>query len=124
MTDRIHIKMWDEIIQLDLEYDCYKGEEITDEQIKALGRFVSHPEWIDAAKECIEEYCKKCALEKGDVVMNVKDCIIPEAVFVKRESKCPRVAIMCKFRYDPEHGLAMVFNHEGTVSVGIQDIII
>ena len=31
---------------------------------------------------------------------------------------------MCKYRYDPEHGLAVVFSHEGKVSVGIQDIIL
>ena len=28
---------------------------------------------------------------------------------------------MCKFRYDVEHGLAVVFASDGTVSVGGQD---
>lgn len=124
MTDIIHICFWNKIIQLPLEFDCYKGEEITEEQIKALGRFVAHPEWIRSSKNSVQEFCNKCALGKGEESRKVEECIIPEAVYVKRDDKCPRVAILCKFRYDLEHGLAMVFDYEGAVHVGIQDIII
>ena len=31
---------------------------------------------------------------------------------------------MCKYRYDEEHGLAVVFYSEGKVTVGDQDIIL
>ena len=35
-----------------------------------------------------------------------------------------KVAVMCNYKFDPEHGLAIIFTHEGKVTVGSQDIIL
>ena len=32
--------------------------------------------------------------------------------------------MMCKYKYDPEHGMAIVYSADGKVTVGIQDIIL
>jgi len=34
------------------------------------------------------------------------------------------VAIMCKYKYDIEHGIAIVFFSDGKIEVGTQDIIL
>jgi hypothetical protein len=48
----------------------------------------------------------------------------PDYLLVKRDKEKPRIALMCKCRYEPEHGLTVVFTSEGDVDVGIQDIIL
>ena len=55
---------------------------------------------------------------------NIFTYVKPVNIFVKHEEVNPRVAIMCKYRYDMEHGLAVVFMHDEKIIVGNEDIII
>ena len=55
---------------------------------------------------------------------NIFSYIKPECLFVKRDKENPRIAMICKYRYDLEHGLAVVFSSDGEVTVGMQDIIL
>lgn len=32
--------------------------------------------------------------------------------------------LMCDFRFDPEHGIAVAFNKKGPVSIGAQDLVL
>ena len=111
---------------MNVVYDCYSGESVTQEQFNALDKFISSPKWIANAKKDVEKHCKKQVMhddanQKKD---NIFSYIKPEAVFIKRDKTKPRVALMCKYRYDPEHGLAVVFDTNGKVTVGAQDIIL
>ena len=54
---------------------------------------------------------------------NILSYVKPEYIFVKREDN-PRILILCKYRYDLEHGLAIVFSPDGSIVVGPQDIIL
>lgn len=126
MINMLNIKIWGREISLNVEYDCYDGEKITPKQIEAVERFCGNLFWVDRAKKDVVKYCK--AEVEGDDENKKKDNIFsyvkPEALFVKRDDEKSRVAIMCKYRYDPEHGLAIVFDSKGNVTVGMQDIII
>ena len=55
---------------------------------------------------------------------NIFSYIKPDYLLIKRDAENPRVAMMCKYRYEPEHGLTVVFPHDGQIVVGIQDIIL
>ena len=55
---------------------------------------------------------------------NIFSYVKPDYLFVKNETKYHKVALMCKYRYDEEHGLTVVFDSEGKVTVGDQDIIL
>ena len=126
LTESLKITIWDRVFSLPVEYDCYKGEEVTEAQISALEAFASHEDWIHMAKSQVEAYCKEQVMEdsQNEKKENIFSYIKPEAIFVKRDADHPRVALMCKYRYDSEHGLAVVFSSDGTVTVGIQDIIL
>ena len=83
-------------------------------------------EWLDKAKIAVEKYCKDsvmadCENTKKD---NPFSYVKPEFLFVHRDKKRPRVLLVCKYRYDIEHGLAVVFFTDGDISVGPQDIIL
>lgn len=109
-----------------VEYDCYADEEVTEKQLRAVENFANCPEQINSSKEKVEAFCHDQLIaddgneNKGNIFTYVK----PEYVFVKRDSFSPRVALMCRYRYDPEHGLAVVFQQDGNIVVGLQDIIL
>ena len=126
MIKTIKLTIWEREFELPIEYDCYKGEEITKEQFASAEGFASHQEWIDSSKKDVEEFCKEKVSEDEENLKkdNVFSYIKPEYLFIKRDENHPRVAIMCKYRYDPEHGVAIVFSDKGVISVGPQDIIL
>ena len=107
-------------------YDCYEGETPTPSQIDALERLPSHLDWIEKSKDLVEAFCKERVADDDDNQKkdNIFSYIIPETIFVKRDEYHPRLALLCRYRYDLEHGLAVVFSQDGRIVVGAQDIIL
>lgn len=126
MIDEINAMIWRREFSLPVEYDCYEGEEVTKAQIRALKNFQAHTEWIEQSKSIVEDYCREQVMSDDENAEkdNIFSYIKPECIFVKRDKDNPRIALMCKYRYDLEHGLAVVFSSDGEVTVGIQDIIL
>lgn len=126
MIESLEVSIWGRSFTLPVEYDCYEGEEVTKSQIQALKRFKSHTEWIAQSKSIVEEYCREQVMsdDKNAKKDNIFSYIKPECLFVKRDKENPRIAMMCKYRYDLEHGLAVVFSSDGEVTVGMHDIIL
>lgn len=120
------IEIWDRKFSLKVEYDCYAGETITKQQTEAFKNFYNHPEWIKNAKTEVMDFCKDQVAKDDDIQNkdNIFGFIKPTGIFVKRDDWYPRVAIMCNYRCDPEHGLAIVFDEYGDVVIGPQDIIL
>jgi len=126
MIDELELTIWGRKFLLPIVYECYVGESVTENQISALELFVRHLDWIEKSKVDIVNYCKDKVLEdeENDKKDNIFSYIKPEQLFIKHDLENPRIAMMCKYRYDPEHGLAVVFSSEGEVIVGTQDIIL
>lgn len=126
MIKELTVTIWERKIDLPIVYDSLSDNIVTDEQIEAIDNFAKHLEWIELSKSKVEDYCKEALYEDDDNEKkdNIFSYIKPERLYVKREKEYPRIALMCKYRYDPEHGLAVVFSHDGEVEVGIQDIIL
>lgn len=125
----VDILIWGREFSLQVDYDCYTGESVTDEQAKTLEHFLSRKDrkdLMDIAKTAVEEYCKEQVAEDIDNTKkdNVFSYVKPESIYVTRDDPGPKVAIMCAYRYDPEHGLAVVFSPDDTVSVDVQDIVL
>lgn len=120
------IIIWGREFSLPIVYDTLKDGKILEEQLEAINTFLENSEWIENAKSVVVDYCREDFMDddNNDKKDNIFSYIKPERIYVKHERDCPRVAIMCKYRYDPEHGLAVVFSSTGEVTVGIQDIII
>lgn len=126
MIKAVKIPVWGRDFDLPVEYEYYASEVETDAQVNAIKEFLFHEDWIDAAKEEVENYCRSAVLEdeENGKKDNVFSYIKPDFLFVKRDAEKPRIALMCNYRYDLEHGLAIVFSHDGRITVGIQDIIL
>lgn len=126
MIENVTAAFWGREFTLPVEYDCYEGETITDKQIQTMDSFSENLKWIDESKDQVEAYCKEAVMKDAD--NNKKDNIFsylkPESLFVKRTRLEPRVALMLKYRYDPDHGLAVIFTLDGKVTIGKQDLIL
>jgi hypothetical protein len=118
--------IWGRHFTIPVVCDCYSGESVTQEQTEALKAFTSHLDWIEKAKKQVEAHCRERVSEDDDNRKkdNIFSYVKPESIFIKRDKHHPRVALMCKYRYDPEHGLAVVFASDGGITVGSQDIIL
>ena len=126
MIKTLNVEIWGRRFSLNVEYDCYVGEEITSEQIEAVERLNANTSWFNKVKDDVVKYCKieVDGDDKNQNKDNIFSYIKPEAVFVKRDTQKSRIALMCKYRYDPEHGLAIVFDRNGNVTIGPQDVIL
>lgn len=125
MIDKLSVSIWGRDFELPVNYNCYEGEIVAEEQIQLFNKFVEHSEWIKKSKDIVEDYCKQQVLddEENQKKDNIFSYIKPMSVFVKHVKK-PRIALICRYRYDEEHGLAIVFDKEGNITVGSEDIIL
>ena len=125
MIKKVDMNIWGRDFDLKVEFDCYRGEKVTKSQEEALKKIIKNIDLINKSKKMLEKYCEKRVYvdnenQKKD---NVFSYIKPDYIFVKREDK-PRVAIMCKYKYDMEHGLAIVFEDSGNITIELQDEIL
>ncbi len=125
MIKKIDMNIWGRDFDLKVEFDCYRGEKVTKSQEEALKKIIKNIDLINKSKKMLEKYCEKSvyADNENQKKDNVFSYIKPDYIFVKREDK-PRVAIMCKYKYDMEHGLAIVFEDSGNITIELQDEIL
>jgi len=125
LINQLDINIWDRQFSLPFEYDCYDGEAVTTEQVSAWEKFLAHPKWIDEAKAIVEAHCKEAVSEdeNNQKKDNIFSYVKPVSFFITREKAGARVAMICNYRYDPEHGLAIVFSHNGEIKVDNQDML-
>jgi len=119
----LSIKIWNRDFDLKVLYDCYAGEDVLDEQKEALKQFSSDKKTIEASKEKVEKYCLSQNKNEigADEIDNIFKYVMPESIFVKRDC---RVAIMCQYKFDAEHGIAVIFKDGKFKEVGSQETIL
>lgn len=118
--------IWGRELDIKVVYDCYDNEEVIDNQVKAYQEFVKNSENIfnDVYKQ-LEMYCKENYKEQFEESFdNIFKYIMPKTLYIKRSLEDRIVAILCNFKFDIEHGLAVVIKNEEIVNIGNQDIIL
>lgn len=122
---KVKINIWERDFELNVEYDCYPGEEILPAQKEAIEKFLDLST-IKESREKVEKYCLENNGEEigTDKIINIFKYVMPKYLFVKRNEKKHIVAIMCNYKFDNDNGIAVVFENEKFVAVGDQDIIL
>lgn len=120
--------VWGRDKELSINYDVYSNEKVTDKQKAAAKEILSNKEFFKEAKSALERYCKDDIKNDPDNKANMDNIfsyINPKSIYVtrEREGKDPIVGLMCNYRYDPEHGLVVMYK-DGKYIVGMQDIIL
>jgi len=106
---------------LSCRYDCFEKEEILENQKKTFETFNS--DIIEKSKDEVFKYC--IAKSGGDITQidNIFKYLIPESIYITR-SENPEIAILCSYKFDIEHGIAIVFQNNKLKEIGAQDIIL
>ena len=138
--DKQKIKIWGREFELDVSFYAFDGNDATDAQKDALdlflkanascipneetGEYVGGKEdtsLIDSIKADVEKYCLTNANgnDVDDPITNIFKYVIPKCIFVDEVIEDSRiVALLCDFKFDMEHGLAIVFENEKFDTVG------
>ena len=120
------MNIWSRKMDLEVVFDRYAGESVLADQEKALDSLLANWDVVDSSLEDVKRYCLERHEEAvaGERVDNVFKYVKPESLFIPRRQHKRTVAVMCDFRPDPEHGLAIVFENERLAKIGPQDIIL
>ncbi len=125
MIKCIKLNVWGREYILEVYYDCCENEEPLENQIRSFEFFVNNMDLIEKSRHYVENYCRRDVLSDNNHKKdNIFSYVKPDYLLIKREEENPRVALMCDYRYDMEHGLAIVFSCNGSIEVGTQDMIL
>ena len=78
------------------------------------------------ALEQVKAYCLKHyndTIEDSDL-NSIFKYVVPKNIFIKRSKTQHIFALMCHFRLDMEHGLAVVFTENQISEIGSEEIIL
>lgn len=118
------LDIWGRKFELNVIFECYPGEEILDNQRIALEQ-IRGPGIVDEALDSVKKYIANTAESQIDLpIDNIFKFVMPKSLFVPHNKKSPQIAIMCDYKFDAEHGIAIVFVDGRLKEVGIQDIIL
>jgi hypothetical protein len=114
-------------LELDIVYDCYTGEEVLPKQREALEKFLPVAEsLVNGAEEKLEEYCLD--KNKDDIgstsIDNIFKFVMPQQIYIQRSVDSNVIGLLCKYKFNMEDGIAIVFRDEKFDKIGTQDIIL
>ena len=119
-------EIWGREFNIEVVFEDLDDQGVNEEQWSALGHIIAEWNAIDGSAPALKEYCRKQSNTDSEIGFfeNIFRYVIPKYLFVPREQSCRAVALMCDYRFDPEHGLALVFENEKLKEIGPQDIIL
>lgn len=120
------INIWERKFELPLMYECYDGEEVLENQKEAFAMLEDNAEEVMGSLEQVKKYVKKTGVDQlaGAEIENIFKYVMPKSIFVPHNKKRRTVAIMCNYKFDMEHGIAVVFENGQLKKVGSQDIVL
>jgi hypothetical protein len=126
-TKDISLKIWGKSLTLKIEFDIYKGEEVTSTQENARDLFLKNAEkLINDCKTDVEKYClKQNKNDINDDIDNILKYVKPKSIFIKRTENNDRVvAVLCSYKFNPDDGIAIIFKNENFLKIGTENIIL
>lgn len=116
------LNIWGRDFTLEVIFDAFSDEEVLTEQLEALRVFMDKANELLSDSQDIERYC----IENSNGLLvapvnNLFKYVIPTSIYVKRDTEVRTVAILCNFRFDDEHGCALVFENEELTRICTQD---
>lgn len=121
--NKASLEFWGRKFSLNIIFECYSGEEILDHQRESLQNFLEKNHISDDDLKKIKKYCKKNNKDEidGDIE-NIFKYVIPEDIYISREKGI--IAIMCNYKFDLEHGIALIYKKNKLIGIEKQDYIL
>ena len=104
------LNVWGREFDLKVIYDVYEDEEITSIQNEAYEDFIAKSGELLHSDEEVKKYCISIDSKNvGDNIDNIFKFVMPTSIYIKRASQNHIVALLCNYRFDEEHGIALVY---------------
>lgn len=144
----VKMNIWGREFDLDIVFDSLRDGTIYENQYRTLDLFldanksrlnvenkeeknieISHTEikqLIEDTKTLVEKYCLDNTNEDIDnPITNIFKYVIPKYLYVSRTNDdSRRISLMCNFKFDMEHGLAIIFKNEKLEKIGEQALVL
>lgn len=120
---KVKMQIWGRDFNLEVFYKNYKGKEITENQKLTYEKFISADEAIEKSKKKIIAYIEDNYGEVGKIE-NIFKYVIPKVLYISREEDQRKCALLCDFKFDIEHGIAIIFENEKFEEIASQDDIL
>lgn len=125
LMNKDEFMIWGRRFNLSVQYDCYENEDILPIQIEALEAFKREADALLSSDQEVKRYClENHKAEIGDSIDNIFKYVMPDNIYIKRSKEKHIAALMCNYKFDLEHGIALVFENEKLTQIGTQDIIL
>ena len=107
------ITIWDRAFDLSVVYECYAGEEVLESQREAFAMLEDNEKEVADSLAAVKKYVQKTGADqlKDDGIENIFKYVMPKSIFVPHTKKHRIAAIMCNYKFDMEHGIAVVFEN-------------
>lgn len=122
--NKINMNIWGRQFALEVVYQIFDQNQVSEIQKGALSVFASK----DITQEVLEDV-KNYVLQRDgmyngiDYIDNIFKYVMPNSIFIP-DSEERIIAIICDYKFDMEHGIAVVFKNEKLYEIGAQDIIL
>lgn len=126
MTDKLVTEIWGREITLDVYYKTYQGKKKEIDQIDSYYYFINDSSELQKSKDKLIAYIEKNYKNEldGKNIENIFKYVIPKTLYISSNTDKRLVAILCDFRFDEEHGLAIIFEKEKFKRIASQDEIL
>lgn len=118
--------LWGRQLELEVIYDLLGDEEVSKNQTEALQALTKTWHVVEDSLEAVKQYCR--ADERSDIkddeITNIFKYVVPQALYVERSERARLVGLLCAYRFDPEHNLAILFENEQLKEIGSEDILL
>lgn len=124
MNNKQKLLIWGREFELDVIPNNFPGEEVIDNQ-KSIINELSSIDFSDSLS-VVKKFIIKHYADNLDEpnISNIFRYVIPRSILVMRDPTNKVFSIMCNFKFDMEHGMAVVYENEICKEVGLQDIIL
>lgn len=118
--------IWGRKFNLDLYFQSCADSNMFEKQKAAYNAFEEKPEALITALPKLQAYIEKNYSDRlsEKQISNIFKYVIPKTLFVPKQTKGNTIALLCDFKFDIEHGMALVFTNEKLKELGSQDIIL
>ena len=124
MSKKQKLLIWGREFDLDIVFNNYPGEDIVENENLVVENLssIDFSDSLEPIKQYILKYYSDNLEEKD--ISNIFKYVIPRRILVIKDVSKRVFAVMCNFKFDMEHGLAILYENEQYKEVGAQDIVL
>ena len=117
------LNIWNRDFEKDITYEIFSDKPVTEKQ-KAIADGLSAVDFSESLEGVIKYIKKYNSRDLGeDRIDNIFRYVIPKRIYIT-QSEEEEFAIMCNYKFDMEHGIAVVYKGGKFKEAGPQDIIL